>query len=160
MYRIMMCVAVGAFFTSTAFADETLKYRSVYHITAAQAQDVGDVDGHTMSLVRAFGLASFSDGSVATDYFVSTTDYVKGSGPFLNYGGLAFNDGSVLWYKTNGAVVAEGTKTSNKGTITIFGGKGRFEGAKGDGTITGGRLQVQLGSGAELYSDVTLNIKK
>ena len=79
-----------------AKADETLKYRSVYHITAAQAQDVGDVDGHTMSLVRVSGLASFLDGSVGADNIVSATDYVKGSGPFLVYGSLTLNDGSVI----------------------------------------------------------------
>jgi hypothetical protein len=44
-------------------------------------------------------------------------------------------------------------------TLTILGGKGRFEGAKGGGTVTGGRLQA-LAAGIELYADVTLNIKK
>jgi hypothetical protein len=52
-----------------------------------------------------------------------------------------------------------GTKTNFTGTITIVGGRGRFERAKGDGSITGERLQT-LAAGAELYVDVTLNIKK
>jgi hypothetical protein len=160
MRSIFLATAALSVIATSALADETLKYRSVYHVTAAQAQDIGDVDGHTMSLVRASGLASFRDGSVGTDYFVATTDYVKGSGPFSLYGGLTLNDGSVLWIKSIGAVVVEGAKTNNKGIITVLGGKGRFEGAKGDGSFTGERLQAQLGTGAEIYSDITINIKK
>jgi hypothetical protein len=159
MRYVIMCAAVGAFCINTAAADETLKYRSVYHVTAAQSQDVGDVDGHTMSLVRSSGLASFPDGSVGADNVVAGTDYIKGSGPFLAYGNLTLTDGSVLWYKTNAMAAVQGTKTNLSGTITIVGGKGRFEGAKGDGSMTGGRLQA-LGAGAEIYVDVMLKIKK
>jgi hypothetical protein len=32
--------------------------------------------------------------------------------------------------------------------------------AKGDGTMTGARMQPQAGVGAEIYNDVVLNIKK
>jgi hypothetical protein len=152
-------VILAAVFAMPAQADETLKYRSVYHVTEAQAQDVGDVEGHTMSLIRVSGLASFPDGSVGTDNLVSATDYVKGSGPFLVYGSLTLSDGSVFWYKTNGIAAVQGTTTNFTGTITIVRGKGRFERAKGDGSITGERLQI-LAAGAELYVDVTLNINK
>jgi hypothetical protein len=73
---------------------------------------------------------------------------------------LTFSDGSALFTKQLGATTTEGQQSTFKGTITIIGGKGRFAGAKGDGTFTGGRLQPQPGAGAHLYADATLNIKK
>jgi hypothetical protein len=112
---------------ATARADETLKFRQFMHATSAQSLDVGDVDGHAMSLVRFTGLASFPDGSVGTAYFSAATDYTKGAGPFSVYQNLTLNDGSVLWYKTAGTATVDGTKTLFVGTITVLGGKGRFE---------------------------------
>jgi hypothetical protein len=54
----------GAF--SNARADETLKYRSVTHVTNVQTIDAGDVDGYLLGVNRQSGIASFPDGSVAT----------------------------------------------------------------------------------------------
>jgi hypothetical protein len=96
MKKLLMVTAALCAIPASAFADEALKVRSVYHVTSVQSQDVGDIDAHTMSLVRASGLASFSDGAVATDNFTTTTDYVKGSGPFLLHGIITFSDGSAL----------------------------------------------------------------
>jgi hypothetical protein len=64
-----------------------------------------------------------------------------------------------LWLKNNATAAVRGTKTNINGMITIVGGKGRFEGAKGDGSFTGGRFQA-LAASAEVCADVTLNIKK
>jgi hypothetical protein len=147
MKKLLMVTAALCAIPAGAFADEAIKFRAVYHVTSVQSQDVGDIDAHTMSLVRASGLASFPDGALATDNFTTTTDYVKGSGPFLLHGIITFSDGSALYYQTNGSVTVDGAKTNNKGTITIVGGKGRFQGAKGDGSFTGQRLQAQIGAG-------------
>jgi hypothetical protein len=54
---------------------------------------------------------------------------------------------------------ADGTMTVVQAAITVLGGKGRFEGAKGDGTLTGARL-APLSSGADQYNDVVINLKK
>src|SRR6266436_858927 len=79
-----------------AHADETVRYRAIVHAQSVQSQDVGDVDGHTVSLVRYSGLASFPDGSVGTIYYTAVFDYTKGAGPFvLTYTNLTFTDGSV-----------------------------------------------------------------
>jgi hypothetical protein len=150
-------LCLGAF--SNARADETLKFREIMHATSAQSQDIGDVDGHTATLIRFSGLASFPDGTVGTGYFTSATDYTKGAGTFSLYHNLTLNDGSVLWFKNSGTATVEGTTTLFKGTVTVLGGKGRFEGAKGDGTNTGTRL-TPLAVGADLYIDYTINIKK
>jgi hypothetical protein len=44
--------------SASAYADETLKYRIIYHITAIQSQEAPDTNGHVISLVRTSGLAS------------------------------------------------------------------------------------------------------
>jgi hypothetical protein len=162
MFRILMdTAAVGTLFINVASADETLKYRSTYHITSFQSQPVPDADGHLMGIVHAAGIASFPDGGVAADNFTTFTDYTKGSGPIvLSYGDVTFRDGSVLFTKLSGATITEGQQSTFKGMITVTGGKGRFAGAKGDGTFTGARLAPQPGVGAQLYNDFIINVKK
>jgi hypothetical protein len=142
-----------------AQADEVLKYRVFMHSTFAQTQEVGDVDGHTVSLVRFSGLASFPDGTVGTAYFVGGFDYTKGAGPFQVYYNVTLSDGSVLWYKGTGTAAVDGTKTVFNGNVMVLGGKGRFESAKGDGTYTGTRI-TPVSVGADLYADFTINIRK
>jgi hypothetical protein len=110
-------------------------------------------------VARFSGLASFPDGAVGTSYFTTATDYIKGAGTLTAYNNLTLKDGSVLWFKTVGTATVEGTISLIKGTITVLGGKGRFEGAKGDGTVGGERL-TPLAAGAELYNDIVINIKK
>jgi hypothetical protein len=145
---------------SSTWADETLKYRLFTHATSVQTIDVGDVEGHLLGVNRQSGIAEFPDGSVATTYFTALTDYVKGSGTALvNYVNITFDDGSVLWTKGTNTTVAEGNKSFFKGTLTVIGGKGRYAGATGDGTFSGTRL-APLAAGADLYLDVTVNVKK
>jgi hypothetical protein len=150
---------IGILAASNARADEVLKFRATMHAISVQSQDIGDVDGHTALLSRFSGLASFPDGTVGATYFVAANDYTKGAGTFSNYNNLTLKDGSSLWYKTNGTTTVDGTTSLFKGTVTVLGGKGRYEGAKGDGTITGARL-VPLAAGADLYIDLIIDLKK
>jgi len=154
----MTLLCLGAF--SNARADETLKFRLIAHLAAVQTQDVGDVDGHTMSVGRYSGLASFPDGSVGTTNFTFTTDYIKGAGTFLTYYNLTLKDGSMLSYKQSGTAKLEGTSTIfPDAPLSVLRGTGRFEGAKGDGNSNGARL-TPIAIGAELYVDVVINVKK
>ena len=141
-----------------ARAEETLRFRMVTHVTSAQSLDVGDVDGHALSLARFSGVALFPD-TVATVYFTSTTDYTNGAGAFTLYPILTFDDSSALWLKSVGTATVDGTKTRFVGTATVLGGKGRFDGARGDGTLTGTRY-TPLTVGADLVSDYTVNIRR
>jgi hypothetical protein len=159
LFSLTAAGLIGILAASNARADEVLKFRTVMHATSAQSQDIGDVDGHTSTLARFSGLASFPDGTVGTSYFTTTTDYIKGSGTFSVYQNVTLNDGSTLWFKTAGNATVEGTTTLLKGTIIVLGGKGRFEGVKGDGTVSGTRL-TPLAAGAELYNDIVINVKK
>jgi hypothetical protein len=152
-----LIVTVGV---ATTRADETLKLREVLHAISVQSQDVGDVDGHTVSIARYSGLISFPDGGVGTAYFTSVLDYTKGTGPIaFVYNNFTFSDGSVLWSKQSGTTTVEGAKSLFQGTGTIIGGKGKYEGAKGDLTFNGARL-VPLAAGADLYLDIVINVKK
>jgi hypothetical protein len=146
--------------SSIARADEVLKFRVVMHATYLQSQEVGDVDGHALALAHYSGLASFADGSVGTANFTATTDYIKGSGTYSVYYNVTLKDGSALSYKATGTAKLEGTTTIfPEAPVSVLGGKGRFEGAKGDGTSIGARLTPQT-VGAELFVDVTINLKK
>jgi hypothetical protein len=150
-------LCLGGF--GSARADEKVEFREVMHATSVQPQEVGDVEGHVPALVRFSGLALFPDGAVGTTYFVGATDYTKGTGPYSAYHNVTFADGSVLWLKWVGTTTSEGTISRVKGTVSVIGGKGRFEGAKGDGTVNGTRL-TPLAAGADLYLDLVINVKK
>jgi hypothetical protein len=165
MNRCLALVAttavVGLFFANTAKADETAKFRIIMHVTAAQTLDVSGIDGQTMTVVHYSGLASFADGSVGTANFTGTTDYNKGSGTYTGYYNIVSKDGSTVTYKaTNVPARLEGAVTHfPEAPVSIVRGTGRFDGAKGDGIISGQRL-TPLNVGAETYVDVTLNVKK
>ena len=151
---------IGLLTVSIASADEVLKFRIVTHATSVQSQDVGDFEGHTQGLARQSGLAFFTDGSVAPTYFTATNDYTKGAGTFLAYYNLTLKDGSVLWFTASGTAKPEGTTTIFPETaVMVLRGTGRFEGAKGDGTLSGMRL-TPLAVGADLYVDVSINLRK
>ena len=156
MSRIIIICALAAIFAMPAKADETLKFRVFGHTTSFQSQDVGDVDGHALVVARVTGLASFPDGSVGTAYWTVQGDFTKNAGPALAYVNVTFQDGSVLWYKAPVSAKSDGTSA---GSVSVMGGKGRFEGAKGDGTVSGAAVGARE-TGVNVYFDLVINIKK
>src|SRR4051812_49023653 len=142
-----------------ARADQTLEFRMITHVTSVHSLDIGDVDDHVASLARFSGLVHFSDGTVGTAHFTSIADYTKDVGKFTLYPIITFEDGSVLMLKSTGTGRVEGTKTRFVGTLTVLGGKMRFEGASGNGRLTGTRY-TSLSVGADLVSDYTVNVTK
>jgi hypothetical protein len=77
---------------------------------------------------------------------------VNGSGSVNGYGTVTFSEGSELWTKYTGTVFPrEGSKMLRKGTYIVVGGKGRYAGAKGDGTWEGDGAPI--GSDAITYID-------
>lgn len=145
---------------SIAKADEVLKFRIVTHATSVQSLDVGDVEGHAQGLARQSGLAFFPDGSYATTSFTATNDFTKGAGTYLTYYNLTLRDGSTLWFTANGTAKPEGTTTIFPETkVLVLRGTGRFDGASGDGTLSGMRV-TPLAVGADLFVDVNINLKK
>jgi hypothetical protein len=78
---------------------------------------------------------------------------------------LSFNDGSELWTKYNGATKYNATgKVLLKCTFLVISGKGRFDGAKGDGTCEGEQTRSASVGGAAPDAigalDAVFNIKK
>jgi hypothetical protein len=67
MRSALLATAVLSVIATSASADETLKYRTINHITSFQSQPISDADGHLMGVVHADGIATFADGSVASD---------------------------------------------------------------------------------------------
>jgi hypothetical protein len=162
--RSMLCLTTVGLISfcagGIARADEVLKFRLIAHITAVQTQEVGDVDGHTMSVGRYSGLATFPDESVGTTNFTFSTDYIKGAGMFTTYYNVTFKDGSTIWWKETAPAKPEGATTVfPNAPVNVLHGTGRFEGAKGGGTQSAVRV-TPLAAGAEVYADVILNLKK
>jgi len=161
MYRTLLAaialLCLGSF--GAVKADEVLKFRGVMHATFAEFQQLDDADGHVFGMNRHSGIASLPDGTVGTCYLLAHTDYINGTGTFESFNGVTLKDGSELWYRASGKTRVEGANSLFDGTVTVVGGKGRFEGAKGDGTFTGMRLSP-LAVGADLYVDWVINIKK
>ena len=145
--------------TNTATrADETLKWRHVQHNASVQSLDVGDVKGHSLYLYQLPGIAFFPDGSLGSTMVVGTSDLMNGSGTNSGYSILNFSDGSALFMMYSGANKIEGNRFPRQGTFTVIGGKGRYEGAKGDGTWQGDG--TRSGPEAIIYIDNVVNIKK
>jgi len=67
----------------------------------------------------------------------------------------------MLFFKANGTAKADGTTTIFPETtdVAVLRGTGRFEGARGDGTLSGMRV-TPLAVGADLYADISLNLRK
>ncbi len=164
MSRIIAVGVLAAILGVPAKANETFKWRHVQHTTSVQTQQVGDVNGHSLGLVRVPGIVFFPDGSTGTSLVVGTFDVVNpGSGGTVNgYYTINFGDGSELWLKYTGTVKYDGTgKVAQKGTAIVIGGKGRYAGATGDGTYEGeGTQPAAPGSEAISYIDNVINIKK
>jgi hypothetical protein len=141
-----------------AKADETLKWRHVMLPTSFQVQQVGDVNGHSIGLVRLPGMAFFPDGSTGTSLVVGTNDVVTGVGGTVNgYYTVNLTDGSELWLKYTGTVKYDGPRLGQKGAAIVIGGKGRYAGAKGEGTYEGAGT---TGAESISYVDNVINIKK
>jgi hypothetical protein len=150
-------VILAAIFAMPAKADETIKWRHVQHVASFQTQQVGDVNGHTLNIYRTPGMAFFPDGSTGTTLVIGTSDVINGSGALNGYYTLNFNDGSELWLKYTGTIKVD-SKAQRKGTAIVIGGKGRYAGAKGEGTWEGDGTPA--GPDAISYIDNVINIKK
>jgi hypothetical protein len=158
MYRVLIYAALAGILAVPAKADETVKWRHVHHYASIQSQQVPS-NGHIVGVIRMPGIAFFPDGSIGTSLVIGTYDAVPNSGSTASgYYSVTFADGSELWLTWTGENKVIGGKVAGKGTATVIGGKGRYEGAKGEGTYggegTGGGLDF-IG-----YIDNVINIKK
>jgi hypothetical protein len=171
MYRVLMCAALAGILSVPAKADETLRFRYVGHpASPVQRHEAGDVAGHLVGLFELKGTAIFPEETTAPSilyaheppgvvYWTGTFDYTNLNGPYVAYFTLTLRDKSVLWYKVTGKSAFGGKVFSSAGTVTVIGGKGRFEGAKGDGDV-GQMLVESPEAGGDTFGEAVINLKK
>jgi hypothetical protein len=83
MKKLSLATAALCVLSANAFADETLKLRTVIHATNLQTQEVGDPDGHTLIMAKFTGLGSAPDGQVSNVYITTLSDMTKMPGEML-----------------------------------------------------------------------------
>lgn len=97
----------------------------------------------------------FENGEVATIDHVSTGDFVKGSGPFMQYVTIKFEDGSTITIKSQGTMGAGASSGGWKSEIIK--GTGRFEGIKGTQSAKAKYLPLEKGEvGPKGYGEGTI----
>ena len=133
-------------------AQETLEGRIVGHVLPDDVKviEVGDQPGHTVTLVRARGLAFLENGEVAELLATETLDNLRGEGTYEGYEILTFEDGSTIVSRFEGEdmLSEDGKYVDFEGTHEYVSGTGRFAGIKGESTHQG---RNHLASGMGFY---------
>jgi len=140
LFGILVISAWVLGFTIQAGA-ETMNYKFYTWATKYESVPVADVEGHTVGLTTRGAFYVFENGEIATMDQVATVDFIKGSGPFMQYVTIKFQDGSTIIIKSQGTIGgAAGAWTSE-----IIKGTGRFEGIKGTQAAKAKYLPVEKG---------------
>jgi hypothetical protein len=74
MRSILLAIVVLNGISTSPLADETLKWRHVQHAASVQTLQVGDHNGHALTLYRTPGIAFLPDGSTAATVVIGTSD--------------------------------------------------------------------------------------
>jgi hypothetical protein len=113
-------------------ADHLLDFKLVVKLTDVKTVEAPDIEGQVILTAKAFGVAFFKDGRVASKEFVYNQDSNKGSGPFIGYSTYTFQDGSSITARFSGTQKA-GEPTH--GEYVVVSGTGAYAGVKGTGTF-------------------------
>jgi hypothetical protein len=114
--------------------EQVLEFKLVVKLIDPKPLDAPNVEGQVVLLTKAYGVAFFKDGRVASKDFIFNADYNKGSGPFFGYSTYQFEDGSSIIARFAGTQRA-GLMTH--GEYTVISGTGAYAGAKGTGSFDG-----------------------
>jgi hypothetical protein len=113
---------------------ETLNYKFYTYVIKQEDVPVGDVEGRNVGIRVRGAFYVFEKGEIATTNSVNTQDLVKGSGPYMGYATINFEDGSTIIMKSQGTTTGRAPGRSyatGEFTSEIIKGTGRFEGIKG-----------------------------
>jgi len=138
---------------------ETMNYKYYSWTIRGEYVPVGDVEQHLVGYEVRGGFYVFENGEVATTNGVSTSDHIKGAGPFMQYVTINFADGSTIIVKSQGTVEGYATGQSGSGgwTSEIIKGTGRFEGIKGTNSAKANYLPFEKGEvGPKGYGEGTI----
>lgn len=129
---VLLTVLACAFGQAAHAGEQVLDFKLVTTPIEVKTLEAKQVEGQTVGLMKAFGVASFRDGRVASKEFIFNWDYNKGSGPFFGYSTYTFEDGSSITARFSGALRAG---QPMRGEYVVLSGTGAFTGAKGTGAF-------------------------
>ena len=134
----------------------TMNYKFYTYTIKAESAPVGDLEGHTVGFMTRGSFYVFESGEVAMVNTIVTGDLVKGSGPFMQYATINFEDGSTIIIKSQGSIGVAAQATAGW-TSEIIKGTGRFEGIKGTQSAKAKYLPVEKGeAGPKGYGEGTI----
>jgi opacity protein-like surface antigen len=113
-------------------ADQVLEFRLVTRNVDVKMIEAKNIEGQSVGVGRAHGVAYFKDGRIASKDHVFNWDYNKGAGPFSGYSTYTFEDGSTITARFTGNARPPGPA---RGEYTVLSGTGSFAGVKGIGTF-------------------------
>jgi len=120
-----------------------VKFRAFAVVTKMERFEVGDTEGHFVSILQNKGVTS--DGKFVR-YFTTRSDLIKGNGTLSGYGKyVEVKDGDAYFVQFDGPVSTtkspEGRlKITFKGTYSYAKGTGKYENIQGGGTFSGGYI--------------------
>jgi len=154
MLLFVTMASVLALCATASLAQEKVevKMRAYAVVTEMERFEVGDTEGHFISILQNKGVSS--DGKFVR-YFTTRSDLIKGNGTLSGYGQyVEVKDGDAIFLKFDGSVSTikspEGKlKITFKGPYSYTKGTGKYENLQGGGTFSGG----YIGKGI-MYVDV------
>jgi hypothetical protein len=161
MWILLGILVISAWVLSSAIqaGAETMNFKFYTWVIKGETFPVGDVEGHSVWYLQRGAFRVYENGEVATATAVVTGDFIKGSGPFMQYVTLTYGDGSTIIIKSQGTagVPAAGAPTAGGWKSEIIKGTGRFEGIKGTDSAKAKYLPVEKGeAGPKGYGEGTL----
>jgi hypothetical protein len=131
--RLTLFVAALASTYQPAYAaDQVLEFKLVTRNIEVKMHEAKNVEGQNIGVAKAYGVAYFKDGRVASKDFVTSWDYNKGVGPFSGYSTYTFEDGSTITARFTGNARGPG---QFRGDYAVLSGTGSFAGVKGTGSF-------------------------
>ena len=136
---------------------ETMKYKFYTWVNKGEVVPIPDAEGHVLNFSMRGAFYIFENGEIATMTHVGVGDTVKGTGTFMQYVTIKFEDGSTIIIKSQGTVGGYSAGGSGGWTSEIIKGTGRFEGIKGTQAAKAKYLPVEKGeAGPRGYGEGTI----
>jgi hypothetical protein len=153
----ILVMSVWVLGPATQAGAETMNYKFYTWVIKGEATPVGDTEGHSVYFANRGAFYVFENGEVATINHVSTGDFIKGAGPFMQYVTVNFADGSTIIIKSQGTIGGTATGASGEWKSEIIKGTGRFQGIKGTQAAKAKYLPVEKGeAGPKGYGEGTI----
>lgn len=122
----LFATITGTTLTGAVLADEqTLKFRLVTQRLDVKVATVPYDENHVIGVGEYAGVAAFEDGRIASKDFVMHFEDNAGSLTYFGYSTYAFEDGSTISARFDGA--------GGKGKYSALIGTGIYDGVKGSG---------------------------